>query len=105
MPCWGARGEEALKALRIDLKKAFGRDPDPEKDYERHKDRRMPRDGFDVLFDPELVPAAEARMIRDNEPVIGVAVGKEAKAYPISIMGRHELANDTCGGKPILTSW
>ena len=103
--CWGARGAEALAALRIAIKKELAPDPDPEADYERHKDRRMPRDGFDVLFDPKLVPAAEASMIRDNEPVIGVALGKEAKAYPISIMGRHELANDTCGGKPILTSW
>ena len=62
-------------------------------------------DAFPVLTDPELTPAAEAKMLRDEEPVIGVAIGDEAKAYPISIMGVHELANDTCGGKPILTSW
>ncbi|MCP5070268.1 MAG: DUF3179 domain-containing protein [bacterium] len=103
VPCWGARGDDALKTLEVELKKLFARDP--EKDFEKHSRRAAPVDRFPVLTDPELTPAAEAKMLRDEEPVIGVAIGDEAKAYPISIMGVHELANDTCGGKPIMTSW
>jgi hypothetical protein len=105
VPCWGARGDEAIDALRAELKKRFGRDADPEKDFEKHSRRAAPVDAFPVLTDPDLTPAAKAKMLRDEEPVIGVAIGDEAKAYPISIMGVHELANDTCGGKPIMTSW
>ena len=100
----GARGKQA-DALRAERKSLEVRGGDPEKHYDRAARRAMPRDGFPVLFDPILVPAAKATSIRDDEPVLGVAIGGEAKAYPISIMGRHELANDTCGGRPIAASW
>lgn len=105
VPCWGARGDDALKVLQAELKEQFGRDADPEKDFEKHSRRAAPVDAFPVLTDPELTPALAATMLRDEEPVVGVAIGEEAKAYPISIMGVHELANDTCGGTPIMTSW
>ena len=78
---------------------------DLEEEYDKHARRAAPRDGFPVLNSPKLVPAAKATGIRDDEPVIGIAIGKEAKAYPISVMGRHELANDTCGKTPIAVSW
>ena len=81
------------------------RGTDIEADYDKHKRRAAARDQFPVLFDPELKPADKAAGIRDDEPVIGVFLGGEAKAYPISIMGIHELANDTCGGEPIASSW
>lgn len=108
IPAVGARGEAAIAALRAERKaatKANERGDDLEADYERNSRRAAPRDAFPVLFDPTLTPAADAKDIRDDEPVIGVALGGEAKAYPISIMGRHELANDTCGGIPIAASW
>ena len=101
----GARGAEAVAALRAERAKVNQRSGDAESHYDRAARRAMPRDGFPVLFDPTLVPAAKATSIRDDEPVLGVAIGGEAKAYPISIMGRHELANDTCGGRPIAASW
>jgi hypothetical protein len=78
---------------------------DLEKEYDRKARRGAARDRFPVLNDPKLTPAKEAKGIRDDEPVIGVALGKEAKAYPISVMGVHELANDRCGGKAIAVSW
>lgn len=108
IPAQGARGEQAISTLRAERAKAAKaneRGDDLEADYKRHSRRAAPRDAFPVLFDPELTPAAKAEGIRDDEPVIGVAIGGEAKAYPISIMGRHELANDTCGGQPIAASW
>ena len=100
-----ARGTEAIAALRAERLKATERSDDIEEDYKRHSMRAAPRDAFPVLFDPKLTPAAEVTDIDDDEPVIGIAMGGEAKAYPISIMGRHELANDTCGGRPITASW
>jgi hypothetical protein len=45
------------------------------------------------------------RALRPGDWVIGVSVGKEHKAYPVAVMGRHELANDTCGGQPIAAAW
>jgi len=43
--------------------------------------------------------------VTDRDMVIGVARGKEAKAYPITIMGVHELGNDTIDGEPIAVTW
>ena len=68
----------------------------------------VPRDAFPVFDDPQMMGAAEAeadQVIFDRDPVIGVAHRGEAKAYPITIMGVHELGNDTIGGTPIAVSW
>jgi len=77
-----------------------------EADFDKNARQVVPRDAFPVLNNPEMTPAAKAGgKVLDEEPVIGVVLNGEAKAYPISVMGSHELANDTCGGKPIAVSW
>ena len=66
------------------------------------------RDSFPVFDNPPMLSAEEAerrRIVLPRMPVIGVAHGGEAKAYPIAIMGIHELGNDTIGGIPIAVSW
>ncbi len=68
----------------------------------------VPRDAFPVFDNPRMVPAAEAEargLIFDRDAVIGVAHGREAKAYPITVMGVHELGNDIIDGIPIAVSW
>lgn len=76
------------------------------REYDRHSVRGAPRDTFRVLDGPEMVPVARARgKIRSGEWVIGVAHGGEAKAYPVSVMGMHELVNDTIAGHPIAVCW
>ena len=68
----------------------------------------VPRDAFPVFDDPKMLSAAEAEkqdVIFDRDVIIGVAHNGEAKAYPITIMGVHELGNDTIGGVPIAVSW
>ena len=66
------------------------------------------RDAFPVFNNPRMVSASEAERdgaIQSRDAVIGVTHGKEAKAYPITIMGVHELGNDTIDGIPIAVSW
>ena len=101
----GARGRAAVAALRAERAKATRRSGEAEAHYDLAARRAAPRDAFPVLFDPQLAPADKAKGVRDDEPVIGIAIGAEAKAYPVAIMGRHELVNDTCGGRPIAASW
>lgn len=62
--------------------------------------------GFALRRRPPVLPAAQARL-RDDEIVIGVAVGGEARAYPVNQMWRpeNEVLNDTLGGTPIATTW
>ena len=66
------------------------------------------RDTFPVFDNPKLLTVAEAearKAVLPREPVIGVAHGGEARAYPIAIMGMHELGNDTIAGVPIAVTW
>lgn len=66
------------------------------------------RDTFPVFDNPKLLTVAEAearKAVLPREPVIGVVHGGEARAYPIAIMGMHELGNDTIAGVPIAVTW
>jgi hypothetical protein len=68
----------------------------------------MGRDAFPVFINPPMLSARAAEkkgVIFARDAVIGVHHKGEAKAYPISIMGIHELGNDTIGGRPIAVSW
>lgn len=37
--------------------------------------------------------------------VIGYAHNGIARAYPVALLNRHELVNDTVGGKPVTVGW
>ncbi len=50
------------------------------------------------------VPAAESSL-PDHAPVLGIALGGEARAYPNRILDWHELANDTLGGQSFALTW
>lgn len=66
------------------------------------------RDTFPVFDDPPLLTAAQAdaqNAVRDDDAVIGIVHRGEARAYPIVIMGVHELGNDTIAGLPIAVTW
>ncbi|NOX58355.1 MAG: DUF3179 domain-containing protein [Planctomycetes bacterium] len=41
----------------------------------------------------------------DDIMVIGWIQGDTVRAYPISLLDRHELVNDTIGGKPLTVGW
>ncbi|MEN8159847.1 MAG: DUF3179 domain-containing protein [Myxococcota bacterium] len=57
-------------------------------------------DGIPALDQPAHLAAGDAEWLDDGEPVVGVAVGGEARAYPLRIIDWHELVNDTLGGVP-----
>ena len=86
---------------------AQAQSPVPSEDeFKRDSRRAAPRDAFPVLDSPRMVGVPRAnRSLKDSEPVIGIDLGGEQKAYPVAVMGRHELANDTCGKFPIAVSW
>ena len=68
----------------------------------------VPRDAFPVFDNPTLISGDEAEKegyIYESDAVIGVYQNGEAKAYPVTIMGVHELGNDVLGGIPIAVSW
>lgn len=64
----------------------------------------IPFDGIRPVYEPEFVGADEA-LLMDDELVIGVFLGGEAKAYPITVLRFREMVNDELGGIPILVTW
>lgn len=68
----------------------------------------VPKDAFPVFDHPDMLTAEAAERegaIYPRDIVIGVHHGREAKAYPITVMGTHELGNDTIDGIPIAVGW
>jgi hypothetical protein len=63
-----------------------------------------PRDGIPSIDAPAFVPAAEAGLA-DNEPVIGLVIEGDARAYPLRILIWHEIVNDVVGGVPVAVTY
>ena len=64
----------------------------------------LPRDAIMPVYDPVLAPADSVDWPADTD-VIGVAMGGEAKAYPVGFLSGRELVVDEIDGVPILVSW
>jgi hypothetical protein len=96
-----------LVATFIPFTVCHGDEPDQlTRDYLENGMRAAPRDAFPVLHNPEKANVDEADGHLDgNEWVIGVEVNGKARAYPVAVMGVHELINDTVGGHPITVCW
>jgi hypothetical protein len=57
-----------------------------------------PKDGIPSIDDPLFIAVAKAQTLTDTMPVIGLVLNGEAKAYPLDILMRHEIVNDTIAG-------
>ncbi len=60
-----------------------------------------PKDGIPSIDNPQFVSIAEAKGLTDTEPVIGLIINGDARAYPLRILTWHEIVNDTVGGVPV----
>jgi hypothetical protein len=66
----------------------------------------LPHDAIPAVDDPEMVPASEAgEFMRDDEMVLGVFDGVQARAYSTWHLDRHEIVNDRLGETPIAATW
>jgi hypothetical protein len=74
-------------------------------DYDEVLSGGPPKDGIPAIDDPIFLPLAEAKHITAMEPVIGVVLNGEAKAYPLAILIWHEIVNDTVGGVPVAVTF
>ncbi len=63
------------------------------------------RDGIPALDAPSFVAAAEAEFLADEDPVLGLVLGGEARAYPIAILSWHEIVNDRVAGHPVAITY
>ncbi|MDR4470040.1 MAG: DUF3179 domain-containing protein [Nitrospira sp.] len=63
------------------------------------------KDGIPAILNPKFISATDATFLHDDDRVLGLTAGAEAKAYPIKILNWHEIVNDTIGGKAVVVTY
>ena len=64
--------------------------------------RRTP---FVPLDNPVFLTAQEENTLFDDDLVLGLEWGEEARAYPVRMLRYHHIVNDTVGGQPLLITY
>ncbi len=54
---------------------------------------------------PEFVAASGHGELTDRDPVIGLEINGDARAYPLRILTWHEIVNDTVGGVAVAVTY
>jgi hypothetical protein len=62
-------------------------------------------DGIPALDDPKMIPADDADYLKSREPVFGISLNGDNRAYPLRILDWHEMANDIVGGVPVTLAY
>jgi hypothetical protein len=58
-------------------------------------------DGIPALDNATMIPADQADYLEAGEPVFGLSINGDQRAYPLRILDWHEMANDVVGGVPV----
>ena len=85
----------------------------PDTDFSKHsvsyKDivpGSEPRVGVPAIDEPIFHAVSEAPgYMADDDPVFGVEINGDARAYPLAILISHEVVNDTVGGVPVVVTY
>ena len=66
----------------------------------------LPAGQIPAITEPAYVTGddADAQML-DHEPVLGVVIGGEARAYSLWQLDAHEIVNDRMGGTAFAATW
>lgn len=63
------------------------------------------RDGIPPIHTPKFVAASDVSFLREKDRVLGIVRNGVTKAYPIRILDRHEVVNDTFGDEAIVVTY
>jgi hypothetical protein len=64
-----------------------------------------PKDGIPAIDQPKFEIVSSVKDLVPNEPVIGLDIAGDARAYPLRVLIWHEIVNDTVGGKPVTVTY
>ncbi len=64
-----------------------------------------PRDAIRPIDDPKFEDVAVSEWIEDREPGVLLEIDGDARFYPLSILTRHEIVNDTFGDMPVAVTY
>ena len=66
----------------------------------------LTKDAIPSIDDPQFLTVEEANLEYDpDEEVLGVVFDGDARAYSVPLLSRHEIVNDTVGGRAIAVTW
>jgi hypothetical protein len=64
------------------------------------------KDGIPAILQPQFIDGGEAAaQMRPSERVIGLSIDGDHRAYPLNLLSRHEIVNDTVGDVPVAVTW
>ena len=62
-------------------------------------------DGIPSLDNPTMIAAPDADYLLETDLVFGIEINGDVRAYPLRIMGWHEMFNDVIGGVPVALAY
>jgi len=62
-------------------------------------------DDIPSLDHATMIPADEADYLLDQDLVFGIEINGDVRAYPLRILGWHEMVNDVIGGVPVALAY
>ena len=74
-------------------------------DYKEILSGGPPKDGIPSIDKPKFVALDGAHGLQPKEPVVSLALGGEARAYPLRVLIWHEIVNDTLAGTPVSVTY
>jgi hypothetical protein len=63
------------------------------------------KDGIPALDNPTMIAAAAASYMNPDDLIFGVSINGDTRAYPLRIMGWHEMFNEVIGGVPVALAY
>ncbi len=79
--------------------------PQPLLDPDELRSGGPPPDGIPSIDDPRFLRTGDVGFLDDDEPVLALQVGREARAYPVQVLIWHEIVNDTVDGVPVTITY
>jgi len=64
-----------------------------------------PKDGIPSIDNPSFVDPEDADFLDSGDPVFGVALNGDVKAFPQKILVQHEIVNDRLGDLPVAVTY
>jgi hypothetical protein len=64
-----------------------------------------PKDGIPSIDNPVFKAAGEDNELAGNDPVIGLHINGDARAYPLRVLIWHEIVNDVVGSAPVTITY
>ncbi|MCA9509981.1 MAG: DUF3179 domain-containing protein [Myxococcales bacterium] len=63
------------------------------------------RDAIRAVDAPGFASADDAKWVAPDTVVVGLALGGEARAYPVHLLEYHQVVNDVVAGTPVVVSY